>query len=225
MSNAQRSLWFISEPVQQPPPSGTANETHAQIEELLDAFDGEFSLKHLFWELLSYDRVRDPLPLSILPPSAIKFMTSLEVFAATEVFTIVIAVVQYIPNDGSLEQMIWAVKRNIANCVVLLNEASTWSIIYPDEILKPRVRILPLPGPKDRRAEIVQALCALNAADDVSAKSSRHSSWHRISTSPFPAPHRTSETSLPTLNESQSTRMKRCASFGRSSVWRANTRY
>jgi hypothetical protein len=94
------------------------------------------SLKHLFWELLSYDRVRDPLPLSILPPSAIKFMTSLEVFAATEVFTIVIAVVQYIPNDGSLEQMIWAVKRNIANCVVLLNEASTWSIIYPDEILE-----------------------------------------------------------------------------------------
>jgi RNA polymerase nonessential primary-like sigma factor len=167
MVDAQRSLWFISEPVKQQPPSGTANETSVQIEELLDAFDGEPSLKHLFWELLSYDRVRDPLPLSILPPSAIKFMTSLEVFAATEVFTIVIAVVQYIPNDGSLEQMIWAVKRNIANCVVLLNEASTWSIIYPDEILKPRVRILPLPGSKDRRPEIVQALAALNAADDV----------------------------------------------------------
>ena len=142
----------------------------AQIEELLDAFDGESSLKHLFWELLSYDRVRDPLSLSILPPSAIRFMTSLEVFAATEVFTIVIAVVQYIPLDGSLEQMVWAVKRNIANCVVLLNEGLTWSIIYPDEILKPRVRILPLPGPKDRRAEIVQALCALNTADDVSGE-------------------------------------------------------
>ena len=170
MSNAQLAFPFSAETVTQPPPGGTASETSAQIEELLDAFDGEPSLKHLFWELLSYDRVRDPLPLSILPPSAIKFMTSLEVFAATEVFTIVTAVVQYIPNDGSVEQMIWAVKRNIANCIVLLNEASTWSIIYPDEILKPRVRILPLPGPKDRREEIVQALCALNAADDVSGE-------------------------------------------------------
>lgn len=170
MSNAQLVFPFSTETVQQSPPGGTANGTSVQIEELLDAFDGEPSLKRLFWEMLSYDRVRDPLPLSILPPSAINFMTSLEVFAATEVFTIVIAVVQYIPNDGGLEQMIWAVKRNIANCVVLLNEASTWSIIYPDEILKPRVRILPLPGPKDRRAEIVQALRAMNAADDVSGE-------------------------------------------------------
>jgi RNA polymerase sigma factor (sigma-70 family) len=170
MSNAQLDFPFSAETVPQPPPGGTANETSTQIEELLDAFDGEPSLKRLFWELLSYDRVRDPLPLSILPPSAIRFMMSLEVFAATEVFTIVIAVVQYIPKDGSLEQMIWAVKRNIANCVVLLNEASTWSIIYPDEILKPSVRMLPLPGTMDRRTEIVQALCALNAADDVSGE-------------------------------------------------------
>jgi RNA polymerase sigma factor (sigma-70 family) len=170
MSIAQLAFPFSAENVPQSPHGETANGTSVQIEELLDAFDGEPSLKHLFWELLSYDRVRDPLPLSILPPSAIKFMTSLEVFAATEVFTIVIATVQHIPKDGSLEQMVWAVKRNIANCVVLLNEGSTWSIIYPDEILKPRVRILPLPGPKDRRTEIVQALCSLNAADDTSGE-------------------------------------------------------
>ncbi len=170
MSNAQFAFPVSSEAIQQASPDSTANDTSHQIEELLDAFDGEPSLKHLFWELLSYDRVRDPLSITILPPSAIGFVTSLEVFAATEAFTIVIAVVQYIPNDGSLEQMIWAVKRNIANCVVLLNEASSWSIIYPDEILKPRVRILPLPGSKDRRREIVRALAALNAADDVSGE-------------------------------------------------------
>jgi RNA polymerase sigma factor (sigma-70 family) len=170
MSNAQLAFPISAETVPQPSLGETANETWLQIEELLDTFDGESSLKSLFWDLLSYDRVRDPLPLSILPPSAIRFMTSLEVFAASEVFTIVIAVVRYSPNDGSLEQMIWAVKRNIANCVVLLNEGSAWSIIYPDENQKPRVRILPLPGPKDRRAEIVQALRALNAADDVSGE-------------------------------------------------------
>ena len=102
MSIAQLAFPFSAETVSQPPPGETASGTSAQIEELLDAFDGEPSLKHLFWELLSYDRVRDPLPLSILPPSAIRFMTSLEVFAATDVFTIVIAVVQYIPKDGGL---------------------------------------------------------------------------------------------------------------------------
>ena len=159
MSNAQLAFPISAETVPQPSLGETANETWLQIEELLDTFDGESSLKSLFWDLLSYDRVRDPLPLSILPPSAIRFMTSLEVFAASEVFTIVIAVVRYSPNDGSLEQMIWAVKRNIANCVVLLNEGSAWSIIYPDENQKSRVRILPLPGPKDRRCLLYTSRC------------------------------------------------------------------
>jgi RNA polymerase sigma factor (sigma-70 family) len=42
--------------------------------------------------------------------------------------------------------------------------------IFPDENLKPRVRILPLPGPIDRRAETVQALAALNSADEISGQ-------------------------------------------------------
>ncbi len=170
MVDAQRSLWFISGPVQQPPPSGTVNETSVQIQELLDAFDGEPSLKRLFWELLSYDRVRDPLPLTLLPPSATQYMKSLEVFAESSAWSIVLAEVQYFPDGGQLEQMIWAVRRQIGNCIVLLTDTSNWQVIWPDETLKPRVRILPLPGASYQRVEVVQALCGLNAADKASGE-------------------------------------------------------
>ena len=142
MSNAQLAFPISAETVSQPPPGETASETSAQIEELLDAFDGEPSLKHLFWELLSYDRVRDPLPLTLLPASAIQYMKRLEVFAESKACSIVLAEVLFFPDGGRLEQMIWAVRRQIGNCIVLLTDSSTWQIIWPDETLKPRVRCL-----------------------------------------------------------------------------------
>jgi hypothetical protein len=138
---------------EQPPHSASANETLTQIRDLLDTFEGEPSLKRLFWELLSYDRVREQLPLSLMPESVLQFMTGLEVFATSNAFTIVIASVKFVADGGRLEQMIWAIKRQIVNCVVLLHEPSSWLIVYPDEILKPRVRMLPLPGPVARRQE------------------------------------------------------------------------
>ena len=60
-----------------------ADGTLTQITDVLNTFDGERSLKRLFWELLSYERVREELPLSLLPDSALEFMTGLEVFART----------------------------------------------------------------------------------------------------------------------------------------------
>ncbi|MGE5110558.1 MAG: RNA polymerase sigma factor RpoD/SigA [Acidobacteriaceae bacterium] len=146
------------------------NETAIQIRELLDNFKGEPSLKRLFWQLLSYDRIREPLPVSLLPPSTREITESLEVFASTDSFTIIVAAVTSIPTDGRLEQIIWAVKRQIPNCVVLLNAPSGWTINYADERLKPAVRMLPIPGPLGRRSEIVNGLLALNAANDDSGQ-------------------------------------------------------
>jgi RNA polymerase primary sigma factor len=147
-----------------------ADDLSCEIQELLNTFEGETSLKRLFWELLSYDRVRDPLPLTFLPRSAAEFVATLEVFADSEAYTIVLATVRYVPLGGLLEQMAWALKRNIPNCILLLEHASTWSVVYPDEVLKPRVRILPLPGTLHRRDETVHALAALNAADEDSGE-------------------------------------------------------
>jgi hypothetical protein len=148
----------------------SAADLSGEIRDLLNTFDGEDSLKRLFWELLSYDRVRDPLPLTFLPRSAAEFVATLEVFADSEAYTIVLASVRYVPLGGLLEQMAWALKRNIPNCILVLEHASTWSVVYPDEVLKPRVRILPLPGTLDRRDETAHALAALNAADEDSGE-------------------------------------------------------
>jgi RNA polymerase primary sigma factor len=166
----RKSVSPFQPPIDQPHSRDSVSETSIQIRELLDTFDGESSLKRLFWELLSYERVREQLPLSLMPASVLEFMTALEVFATTDAFTIVIASVKFVADGGRLEQMIWAIKRQIVNCIVLLHEPSSWLIVYPDEILKPRVRILPLPGPVARRQEIVQALASLNAADETSGQ-------------------------------------------------------
>jgi RNA polymerase sigma factor (sigma-70 family) len=140
------------------------------IENILADFRGEGSLKQVFWDLLSYDRIRDPIPLAILPESALAYTRKLEVFAATEALAIVIAEVNFFPDGGRLEQMIWALKRFLADCVVLLTDSNTWLIVYPDETLKPRVRILPLPGSGIERAGVVAALAAMNAIDDGSGE-------------------------------------------------------
>jgi len=95
-------------------------------------------------------------------------MKSLEVFAESKAYSIVLAEVLFFPDGGRLEQMIWAVRRQIGNCIVLLTDSTTWQIIWPDETLKPRVRCLPLPGASFQRAEVVQALCGMNAADEAS---------------------------------------------------------
>lgn len=148
--------------------SGVCPPSHRlalEIEAVLNIFDGEPSLKRLFWELLSYDRIREPLPVSFLPAAAADLTTSLEVFAASEALTIVYAVMTKTPDGSQLEQMCWSVKRHIPSCAILLNVASTWTLVYPDESTKPRIRLLPLPGEAQRRAETARALDAMDAAD------------------------------------------------------------
>ena len=170
MSATQLSAATGDRSTDQPEYLASADDLSGEIRDLLKTFDGEDSLKRLFWELLSYDRVRDPLPLTFLPRSASEFVAALEVFADSEAYTIVLATVRYVPLGGLLEQMAWALKRNIPNCILLLEHASTWSVVYPDEVLKPRVRILPLPGTLDRMNETVHAIAALNAADEDSGE-------------------------------------------------------
>ncbi len=150
---------------------GTCLSAHSlvlEIEAVLNAFDGESSLKRLFWELLSYDRIREPLPISILPAAMASLAISLEVFAASEALTIVYAFMTKTPDGTQLEQMCWSVKRHIPSCAILLNVASTWTLVYPDESTKPRIRLLPLPGEAQRRAETARALDAMDAADTTS---------------------------------------------------------
>lgn len=143
-----------------------SDETSTQIRAALKGFDGESSLKRIFWEALSYDRVREPLPLTLLPPSVIAITSSLELFAETRALAVVILKVRSIPDDGRIELAAWAIKRNVGECVILLTDSASWTLIYPDETLKPRVRALLLPGERYERGEIAEALVALSAAHE-----------------------------------------------------------
>jgi RNA polymerase sigma factor (sigma-70 family) len=139
------------------------SDVSAQIQRLLDGFDGEHSIKKLFWTHLSYDRVRDPLSPDFLPPATKKSIQSLEVFAASEARTIVYAALNKLLDGSQLEQMAWAIERKIPNSVVLLYDSKRWSLVYPDEAAKPHVRMLAIPGPIGERHKTARQLAALDA--------------------------------------------------------------
>jgi hypothetical protein len=157
----------LGTPIQQFDAASPSGRIHSEIQSLLDAFNGEQSLKRIFWELLSYDRVRDPLPFSFLPRATADLTMSLEVFAESEALTIVYALMTEVPDGSRLEQMCWSLKWHIPNCAILLNCSSSWTLVYPDESTKPRIRLLPLPGEARTRTKTVRALAAMDAADSV----------------------------------------------------------
>ena len=151
-------------------PIESSKDVTAQIQRLLDGFDGESSLKKLFWTHLSYDRVRDPLSPEYLPPVTRKSIRALEVFAASEARTVVYAALNKLLDGIQLEQMAWAIERKIPNCVVLLYDSKRWSLVYPDEAVKPHVRMLAIPGPIGERYKTARQLAALDAVQDVSGE-------------------------------------------------------
>src|SRR5579884_2435459 len=76
-----------------------------EVESLLAQFAGESTLKRLFWELLSYDRTREPLPKALLPLSVAELVGTFEVFAASDSMTVVYATTQQLPAGWQWEQI------------------------------------------------------------------------------------------------------------------------
>jgi len=136
------------------------------IRVLLDCFEGESSLKRLFWELLSYDRVRDSLPVTLLPLSARGLLSAFEVFAASESLTVLHLAAEQLLAGWQLEQIASALRLHFQSCVLLLRSGTDWAVVYPDETTTPHVRFLPLPGTTGQRMQTARSLAALNAADD-----------------------------------------------------------
>ncbi len=123
-----------------------SDELLGQTNHILDHFDGESSLKRLFWEVLSYDRVREALLLSFLPASLESQITHLEVFAESQSLTVLYAISMTGLDRTRIEHMAWSLKRRIPTCLILLFDQQRWLIVYQDERTKPRDKALPLPG-------------------------------------------------------------------------------
>ena len=85
-------------------------------------------LKRLFWEVLSYDRVREALPLSFLPASLESQITHLEVFAESQSLTVLYAISMTGLDRTRIEHMAWSLKRRIPTCLILLFDQQRWLI-------------------------------------------------------------------------------------------------
>jgi len=142
-----------------------------EIVALLDAFNGEESVKELFWGLLSYDRERRPLPPRMIPEAIAPHVESLEVFAWSPAMSVLCARCKKRPNRYDLERLCRRLNRRLSYSVLLLHETGTesWTLVYPDETDKNLLRFLPIPGLEGKRLQTARALAALDAVgpDDI----------------------------------------------------------
>jgi len=138
-----------------------------QIAKTLAEFQGEESLKQLFWQVLSYDRVRQPLPPRFVPEAVRPHVDGLEVYASHGNVQVV-----YAHASGGLERpLIERLCRSLVcvmpNCILILHDGSRgeWSVVYPDDTKKAFLRFLSLPGRESERMATARALAALSTWD------------------------------------------------------------
>ena len=134
-----------------------------EVEELLSDFDGDESIKELFWGILSYERVRKPLRKSIFPDAVRKQLSEIEIFASSGDVNIVRASLASELDRAETEGMCKALHKMMPNCIVLYEEteSSTWRLIYPDNAKKNYLRVLDLPGSATSRSSTSRALSSL----------------------------------------------------------------
>jgi len=141
------------------------NDILDDVERILEDFEGEESLKRLFWTVLSYDRVRRPGEPRKLPLPIARWLSHLEVFA--EQGSVVIF---YGRADGferaPLEQLCRCIDQAARSYALVLDAGDDgWWVVLPDARTKFYLRLLRVPGTRRDRQITVRALAALNAMD------------------------------------------------------------
>ena len=138
-----------------------------EVTNVLDGFNGEESLKEIFWSILSYDQQRLTLTFDDLPPNVTQALTSVQLFAAHDKIAIVRADTIDDLSQSGIEQLCARLESSFPTLVVLLHSVSTdkWTCVHPDRTREHHLRFLPLPGPRDELRSSAKALAALTAVD------------------------------------------------------------
>lgn len=150
------------------PPVWTADDgLVSEIADVLAEFQGEESLKRLFWQALSYDRERVPLPPRLIPETVRPHVDELELYATHGDVRVVRARAPGGLDRPFIERLCRSLIGVMPSCIVILCETSRccWTLIYPDDTKKALLRFLPLPGPISERVATARALAALSAWD------------------------------------------------------------
>ena len=138
-----------------------------ELSHFLAHFNGDATLKKIFWSALSFDRHLSRLPIDWLPPTVASSCISVGVFARGAGITVVRAVFAEPLDRAALEQSCRRLERRLGTLILIVQQMSKvgCTLVYPDRAKRRYLRKLEVPGLPDAHRLTAQALAALSAVD------------------------------------------------------------
>lgn len=139
------------------------------ISELLERFDGDETLKELFWSYLSFNKATGEINLARISRANLDGISEVSLFAERGNAKILKAAIPGQFNRNQVERMCVRLRDRMPDVLVLfeLGGSHTWVLVYPDPSNKHVLRILELPGEEHQRTFTANALAALAPADEA----------------------------------------------------------
>lgn len=138
-----------------------------ELQDALESFVGDDSLKEIFWSILSYDRQRASLSLDTLRHDVADAIAAVELFATHDNIGVVRAEAARDLSRDQIESLCRCLESQFASLILVLHvvDSDEWSVVYPDTSCKHHLRFLALPGAQADLLTTSKALAALTAVD------------------------------------------------------------
>ena len=175
----------------------------SEVQEILQSYSGESDLKHLFWSVLGYERVNEPIACPALAGGRERLISDMWLFARHNQFAVILVRATCAVDRPLLMTLCHQLAPRFAMFVVLLEDDGErrWQAVLPDEQTKHYLRCLAIPGYESEMTETARALWAFSTADEYSG--GERSAFDILLELDlwFPGPQLPERTDLPELEE------------------------
>jgi RNA polymerase primary sigma factor len=180
-----------------------SEEGVSDVQRILRSFRGEEDLKRLFWSVLGYDRINQPITCPTLASGREELIDDVRLFAQHDQLSVVLVRAASVTDRPFLMTLCHQLASRFALLVVLLRDdgGRRWQVVVPDDQTKHYLRCLAIPGYKSQTAETARALWAFSAFDDVSGTERSAFDIFLELDLWFPGPQLPERTDLPELDE------------------------
>ena len=175
----------------------------SEVQEILQSYSGESDLKHLFWSVLGYERVNEPIACPALAGGRERLISDMWLFARHNQFAVILVRATCAVDRPLLMTLCHQLAPRFAMFVVLLEDdgGRRWHVVLPDEQTKHYLRCLAIPGYESEITETARALWAFSTVDGYSgAERSAFDIFFELDLW-FPGPQLAERTDLPELDE------------------------
>lgn len=126
----------------------------------LDRFNGEETLKRIFWEILSWTPRHGAFSLNGIPTGTMEKLDKVELFADHDTMAIFLCSARKTLSYEEASALFRIMKRTISQCDVLYHDVSnhSWHMVYLDDSNGLDFRFLKIPGKKEDRLRTAAAL-------------------------------------------------------------------